>query len=605
MLGYDMDLIKKILQKDGGDLTRLIDILKEIQTEKGFISEKAVELVGRELKISRAEVEGVISFYHFLSDKPLGKYVVYLNNSITSEMAGREKVARALEKETGCAFSQTSPDGLITLFETSCIGMNDQEPAAIINGVVFTCLNDEKVKKIVAWMKEGKDVQEMVEEFGDGANQHELVRAMVKNNIRKPGPVLFGDYTAGEAITKALKMSPEAVIEEVKKANLLGRGGAGFPTGLKWEFCRQEKSPEHYVICNADEGEPGTFKDRVLLTERPEMVFEGMAIAGYAVGARLGILYLRHEYSYLRKYLEYILDKMRQQGFLGKNIAGKGFDFDIEIKSGAGAYVCGEESALIESAEGKRGEPRDRPPFPVQKGFLNQPTTVNNVETLATATQIIVRGAGWFRSMGTPVSAGTKLLSISGDCETPGIYEVEFGLTIKELLEMIGAKDTLAVQVGGPSGQCLSESGFGRKICYSDLATGGSIIIFNKSRDLFAVVRNFLEFFIEESCGWCVPCRAGNVLLKKKFEKIVSGFGTKQDLTEIETLGKIIKSTSRCGLGQTSPNPILTTLTNFRELYESRINKEADFVPGFDLNRAVAEACALTGRKFQEESEHA
>jgi len=600
-----MEIIKKILQKYEKNRTKLIDILKEIQVSQGIISDKAIEFISRELKISRAEVEGVISFYHFLSDKPLGKYVVYLNNSITSEMAGRAKVARALEKEAGCAFGQTSPDGLLTLFETSCIGMNDQEPAAIINGVVFTCLNEEKVKKIVTWMKQGKPVQEMVEEFGDGANGHELVRAMVKNNLRKPGPVVFGDFTPGQAIRKALEMTPEAVIEEVKKANLLGRGGAGFPTGLKWEFCRKEKSGEHYVVCNADEGEPGTFKDRVILTERPQMVFEGMAIAGYAVGARLGLLYLRHEYTYLKKYLEYVLQKMREQGILGQNIAGKGFDFDIEIKLGAGAYVCGEESALIESAEGKRGEPRDRPPFPVQKGYLNQPTTVNNVETLATATQIIRYGAGWFRSMGTPVSAGTKVLSISGDCEKPGIYEVEFGLTIKELLEMVGARDTLAVQVGGPSGNCISDAGFNRKICYSDLATGGSIIIFNKSRDLFAVVRNFLDFFIEESCGWCVPCRAGNVLLRKKFEKIAAGRGILQDLKEIEAWGKIIKSTSRCGLGQTSPNPVLTTLANFRELYESRINKEADFIPEFDLNEAVAEACEITGRKFTEETEYA
>jgi len=268
------------------------------------------------------------------------------------------------------------------------------------------------------------------------------------------------------------------------------------------------------------------------------MVFEGMAIAGYAVGARRGILYLRHEYTYLQRYLEHILQKMREQGWLGKNIAARGYDFDLEIKMGAGAYVCGEESALIESAEGKRGEPRDRPPFPVQKGYLDLPSTVNNVETLATVTQIITRGAGWFRSMGTPVSAGTKLLSISGDCERPGVYELEYGLTIRELLEMVGAEGTLAVQVGGPSGQCLSEAGFGRKICFSDLPTGGSIIIFNRSRDLFSMVRNFLDFFIEESCGWCVPCRAGNVLLKKKFEKIASGLGTSRDLKEIEAWGK-------------------------------------------------------------------
>jgi len=516
-------------------------------------------------------------------------------------MAGREKVAKALEKEAGCHFGETSPDGLITLLETSCIGMNDQEPAAIINGVIFTSLTEEKARKIIARMKEKQDVQSMIEEYGDGANQHELVRAMVKNNIRKKGPVIFGDYKAGEAIDKALRMTPEAVIDEVKKANLMGRGGAGFPTGLKWELCRKEKNPNHYVVCNADEGEPGTFKDRVLLTERPEMVFEGMVIAGYAVGARLGVFYLRYEYSYLRKYLDFILDRMRQQGLLGKNIAGMNFDFDIEIRSGAGAYVCGEESALIESAEGKRGDPRDRPPFPVQNGYLGCPTTVNNVETLATATQILNRGAAWFRSMGTQVSAGTKLLSISGDCKSPGIYEVEWGLTIRELLDMVGARDTLAVQVGGASGQCLAESSFNRKLCYSDLPTGGSIIIFNKSRDIFSIVRNFLDFFIEESCGWCAPCRAGNVLLKKKFEKIVSGLGTAQDLAEIESWGKLIKSTSRCGLGQTSPNPVLTTLTSFRELYEKKINKETDFVSEFDLKRAVEEACQITGRQFQEE----
>jgi [NiFe] hydrogenase diaphorase moiety large subunit len=605
MQGFLMDSIKRIWKKYGKNRLHLITILKELQEEKGFVAEEEIQKLAEGLGLSVAEIEGVITFYHFLTDRKPGKYVVYLNNSITSEMAGMEEVARAFEQEAGSRFGETSADGLITLLKTSCIGMNDQEPAALINGVVFTCLNQEKVKKIVAWMKQGKPVQEMVEEFGDGANGHELVRAMVKNNLRKPGPVVFGDFTPGQAIRKALEMTPEAVIEEVKKANLLGRGGAGFPTGLKWEFCRKEKSGEHYVVCNADEGEPGTFKDRVILTERPQMVFEGMAIAGYAVGARLGLLYLRHEYTYLKKYLEYVLQKMREEGILGQNIAGKGFDFDIEIKMGAGAYVCGEESALIESAEGKRGEPRDRPPFPVQKGYLNQPTTVNNVETLATATQIIIHGAGWFRSMGTPVSAGTKVLSISGDCEKPGIYEVEFGLTIKELLEMVGARDTLAVQVGGPSGNCISEAGFNRKICYSDLATGGSVIIFNKSRDLFAVVRNFLDFFIEESCGWCVPCRAGNVLLKKKFEKIISGQGTLQDLKEIEAWGKIIKSTSRCGLGQTSPNPVLTTLANFRELYESRINKEADFIPEFDLKEAVAEACEITGRKFTEEHEHA
>ncbi|MDI6846465.1 MAG: NAD(P)H-dependent oxidoreductase subunit E, partial [Candidatus Saccharicenans sp.] len=296
---------KDLIESYGKDRTRLIDILKEIQRVEGHIPQKAIPTIAESLGLSAAEVEGVISFYHFLSDRPLGKYVVYLNNSITSEMFGREQVARAFEQETGCVWGQTSSDGQVTLLDTSCIGMNDQEPAAIINGTVFTSLTPEKVKKIVSWMKEGRPVEQMVEEYGDGANAHELIRAMVRNNIRRRGPVIFGDYTPGQGISRALEMTPERVIDEVKKANLLGRGGAGFPTGLKWEFCRKEKGEEHFVVCNGDEGEPGTFKDRVILTERPEMVFEGMAIAGYAVGARRGILYLRHEYSYLRRYLEY------------------------------------------------------------------------------------------------------------------------------------------------------------------------------------------------------------------------------------------------------------------------------------------------------------
>jgi [NiFe] hydrogenase diaphorase moiety large subunit len=388
------------------------------------------------------------------------------------------------------------------------------------------------------------------------------------------------------------------VIEEIKKSGLMGRGGAGFPTGLKWDFCRREKAAEHYVVCNADEGEPGTFKDRVILTELPKLLFEGMAVAGYAVGAREGILYLRAEYAYLRPHLESVLDELRRERVLGRDIGGSnGFHFDITIKSGAGAYICGEESALLESAEGKRGEPRDRPPFPVQTGYRNQPTTVNNVETLAVAAQIVVRGAEWFKSLGTPKSAGTKLLSISGDCPRPGVYEIEFGTTVRELLELVGAPEAKAVQVGGPSGSCVPRSGFDRKICFSDLATGGSVIVFGPDRDIFEVVGNFMDFFIEESCGWCVPCRAGNVLLKKKFEKVIQGRASEQDLIELEEWGKLVKCTSRCGLGQTSPNPILTTLQNFRGLYEAMIQKGRGFVADFDLAAAIQEGCAAANRQ--------
>jgi len=588
------------------DPAALLDIIRDVQAAAGHVSDEAVGRIAAHLKLSEAEVRGAVTFYHFFSLTPRGRSAVYLNDSITSRMMGRTAVARAFEDEAGCRFGEVTADGAIGLFPTSCIGMNDQEPAAIVDGVVFTALTPDKARAIVRGLRAGTQARDQVKTFGDGANQSDLVRAMVANNIQKRGPVLFGAHEAGAGLRKAVAMKPEMVIDEVKRAGLLGRGGAGFPTGLKWEFCRREKAAQHYVVCNADEGEPGTFKDRVILTELPKLLFEGMAVAGYAVGARTGLLYLRSEYAYLRDRLEAVLAGLREDGLLGRSAAGllgrsaaglKGFDFDIVIKSGAGAYVCGEESALLESAEGKRGEPRDRPPFPVSVGYKGLPTTVNNVETLATAARVLAEGAAWFKALGTTQSAGTKLLSVSGDCARPGVYEVEYGLTVAGLLEMAGGTGAKAVQVGGPSGTCVAPAGFGRRICFSDLATGGSVIVFGPQRDIFEIVGNFMDFFVEESCGWCVPCRAGNVLLRKKFEKIARGLGTAEDLREIEAWGKLVKSTSRCGLGQTSPNPILTTLKSFPELYDARIRKGEAFVSEFDLAAALRDGCAAAGRE--------
>lgn len=596
--GRTMKYSKAVILKHAKDPSGLLDIIRSVQASAGFVPEEAVADIARHLNLSEADVRGVVTFYHFFSAAPRGETPIYLNDSITSRMCGRAAVAKAFENQAGCRFGEVSPDGKIGLFATSCIGMNDQEPAAIIDGIIFTNLTDLKAEAIVRGLRAGRSARDLVESYGDGANQSDLVRAMVSNNIRRRGPVLFGPFESGSAVKKIASLTPEDVIAEIKRANLLGRGGAGFPTGLKWEFCRKEAEAERYIVCNADEGEPGTFKDRVILTELPRLLFEGMAVAGYAIGARLGVLFLRGEYAYLQSYLESVLTALRTQGVLGKSVAGKpGFDFDIVIKLGAGAYICGEESALLESAEGKRGEPRDRPPFPVQAGYLNKPTAVNNVETLATAAQIVVHGWAWFNALGAPKSAGTKLLSVSGDCARPGIYEVEFGLSVQDLLDMVGAPGARAVQVGGPSGTCLSPVGFQRKLSFADLATGGSIIVFGPGRDIFEIVENFMEFFVEESCGWCTPCRAGNVLLKKKFSKVLHGRGTAQDLAELETWGKLIKATSRCGLGQTSPNPILTTLQNFRELYEAKIHKGEDFVADFDLTAAIQDGCTAANRQ--------
>ncbi len=587
--------IVSIIESYGKTPERLMDILISVQEEFRCVSDEAVSIIASEIGVSEADVNQTKSFYHFFTTQPVGKYAVYLNNAAVSKMMGMDEVSDEFEKLTGVKFGQCTPDGLISLHYTACIGMSDQEPAALINSVVFTELNREKVKKIVSNMQDGKPVESMVGEYGDGNNAHPLVKAMVKNNIRRPGPVCLSEYDIGKSINKALSMEPKAVIEEVKSSYLRGRGGAGFPAGLKWQFCAQEKG-DRYVLCNADEGEPGTFKDRILLTERAPMVFEGMIIAGWAIGAKEGIIYLRYEYRYLLEFLNSVLDDLRNKNLLGKNILGKGFDFDIRIQLGAGAYVCGEESALVESTEGKRGEPRNRPPFPVQKGYLDKPSIINNVETFCSAVKIVENGGKWFKEMGTEESTGTKLLSISGDCKKPGVYEVEWGMTLKEMLDMVGADTTQAVQVAGPSGVCVPPSQFDRKIAIEDLNTGGSMIVIGENRDLIKdVVLNFMEFFEDESCGSCITCRSFNMILRKQVQRVVDGKAIKPDLDNMLEWGKIMQNTSRCGLGQTAANPIASTINNFRDLYESMV-KDVEFQSDFDLEKAIAESCEAVGR---------
>ncbi|MBN1159004.1 MAG: NAD(P)H-dependent oxidoreductase subunit E [Bacteroidales bacterium] len=592
--------VRKITEKYGKEKTRLMDILIDTQTELGYIAREATLQIAEDLGMSEVDVDQTISFYHFFSQKPTGRYKIYLNNSVVANMMGMKEVIQTFQKELGIRFNEVTSDGLAGLYETSCIGMNDQEPAAIINNRIFTRLTPFRVKEMVRDMKEGKDIDDMfVADYGDGQNRTDLIKSVVSNNIRKIGPILERNFKPGQAIEKIIKMDPEEIIEEIKKSNIRGRGGAGFPTGLKWEFCRNAPGEKKYIFCNADEGEPGTFKDRVILTERARLLFEGMVIAGYAVGATEGILYIRYEYKYLQQYLESILQTARETNYLGKNIQGrKGFDFDIRIQFGAGAYVCGEESALIESAEGKRGEPRDRPPFPVEKGYLDMPTVVNNVETLCAAVKVVLNGGEWYKSFGTIESTGTKLLSISGDCKFPGVYEVEWGFSVNDMLDMVGAvkEDVQAVQVGGPSGALISPDEFNRILGYEDLATGGSLIIFSNKRDILAdVVLNFTEFFIEESCGSCSTCRIVPTLLRNKLTKILNARGVKQDIDDMHEWGKILRA-SRCGLGQTAANPILSSLKNFRHLYEEKIQKNKEFDSGFDLNAALKEASKATGR---------
>ena len=590
--------VRRICEAYGRDRTRMMDIVRDVQSRFGGVSGAAMDAIAREVSTHRVEVESVVSFYAFFSERTKGKIVIRVCNDVIDQMNGMDRVARAFSEELGIGFGETTADGKFTLEYTPCIGMSDQAPAALVNDVVVTNLTSDRARAIVRRLRENADPDRLVEKLGDGNNAHHLVHAMVMNNIGTRGPVIFAPFPSGEALRKAVAMTPTEVIRDMKTARLRGRGGAGFPTGMKWEFCRAAPGKKRYVICNADEGEPGTFKDRVILTECPDLLFEGMTIAGYAIGSDTGILYLRGEYAYLRALLEHVLAERRKSGLLGQNVCGKaGFHFDIRIQMGAGAYVCGEETALISSCEGLRGDPKNRPPFPAQKGYLGLPTVVNNVETLCCVARIFEKGAGWFAQLGSKGSPGTKLLSISGDCKSPGVYEVPFGITLADVLKMVGAEDAAAVQVGGPSGQMVGPKDFGRIICYDDLATGGSIMVFGPERNVLKVAEQFLEFFIDESCGYCTPCRVGNVLLKERLSRIIAGKGEPADLDYLQDLGETIKTTSRCGLGQTSANPVLTTLKNFRPVYEALVRPNVDGLqPTFELHAAVSDAERIAGR---------
>ncbi len=574
-----------------------MDIAIAVQHRFGHIGDDAVQAIAASLGIHPVEIEEMVSFYAFLDREPRGRNRIRLSKTPISLMKGAAAVAQAFEQALGVAMGGTSEDGAFTLEWTSDIGLADQEPAALVNGMALTELEPADAPLIVAALRQADRQGERPAYPPHAAQAAMLPKSKPRSSLVQRGPLLTGSGVAGDGIRAALALTPDAVIEQITASKLRGRGGAGFPTGMKWRLTRKAAGAQHYIACNADEGEPGTFKDRLLLAEFPDLVFDGMTVAGYALGGREGLLYLRGEYAYLWDDLQRSLTARRSQGLLGAGVCGKaGFDFDIRIQLGAGAYICGEESSLLESLEGKRGSPRDRPPFPTERGYLGQPTAIDNVETLVCAARIMERGAPWFAGFGTKDSTGTKLMCVSGDCPRPGVYETAFGITINELLDLVGAPDAQYVQFSGPSGQAVAPKDFGRRIAYEDLSTGGSTMIFGPQRDVLGIALQFADFFVEESCGWCAPCRVGTTLLKQGMEKVVAGRATLSDLAATEALANTVVRMSRCGLGQTAPNPILTTMLNFPELYEARL-APAPFEPLVTLDQALREAIQIRGRE--------
>ncbi|NNF21935.1 MAG: NADP oxidoreductase [Saprospiraceae bacterium] len=561
------------------DRTQTLNCLWKEQNENGHLSQEFIKTCASNLGISSVELEGVISFYHFFKKKPQAEFTIYVNNSIVSETKGLSRIKEAFVRETGADFGKIGPAGKFGLYETACIGLSDVEPAALINFHPFTNLTSLKVRKIIAALKKGEPVESICD--------------TIEGNIRYYPPagksVFIREYHPGLTVHKLANLGQKGIIKEIKKSGLRGMGGAYFPAGIKMESCANQPANPKYVVCNADEGEPGTFKDRLILHKYPGLMLEGMIASGYAIGAREGIIYLRAEYQWLQKDLENAIEDFKRRGYLGKSVSGiEGFDFDIRIQLGAGAYVCGEETAMLNSMEGKRGEPRTKQYFPTERGFLNKPTQVNNVETFAAISRIIELGPDHFMSSGTESSPGTKLISISGDCHKPGIYEIEWGTKISDLLNLCHADDPFFIQVSGPSGQCLNPNDFERELSMDDIRCGGSFMIFNSKRNLLNILRNFTAFFKTESCGVCTPCRAGNFIIERKLEKIANGLAYAEDYEEIKQWGKIMQRTSRCGLGKAATNALQDALSKCPDFFENKFMQSGDgFNKKFDMRAAL------------------
>jgi [NiFe] hydrogenase diaphorase moiety large subunit len=588
--------IDHTLKKYQHQSTPLLMILRDIQAQYFHIPEPAIALIAKRLDIPRTQILAVVEFYSFLSATPQGRYDIRLSDSITDQMLGKHELTDYFCEKLNTPLGTVRADGLVSIANTSCTGLCDQGPAALFNGYAIAYLSRQRINRIAEAIEQHLPVSEWDDDL-----------LAVDDNIQQAGLLLTDPFAHGDALKATLERGTNETLAEIENAGLKGRGGAGYTTAWKWHlayegseedsFCdiAVHRQPVRYVVCNADEGEPGTFKDRVLLNSYAHDVIEGMTICASIIKSNQGFIYLRGEYLHLYDKLNAVLAERRAAGLLGDNILGQGLNFDVEVRLGLGAYICGEESALIESLEGKMGIPRNRPPYPVTSGYLNKPTVVNNVETFAAAAHIALHGGAWFAAHGTEKSKGTKILSISGDCQKPGIYEYPFGTSIKQILKDCGADDILGVQIGGPSGTFINNKELDRVIGFEDLATGGSFIVFNSSRDIFAIVQNFTHFFAHESCGFCTPCRVGTSLLKNQYDKICTGHGSTGDVRELKEIAVLIKATSHCGLGQTAAQPILTTLERYPELYDKKL-KQISFEPGFDLDGSLEIARQLSGR---------
>jgi NADH-quinone oxidoreductase subunit F len=549
--------------------TALLPALQAAQSIYGYIPEAAAAEVGRALGAPLADVHGVIDFYTLLYRQPVGTQIVRVCTDPACALAGGEDALQALCRHRGIQPGETSADGELTVERAACLGLCEHAPTALAN---------ERAVGGIA----GLPPEDTLRAAGGplGSRLGGDLRLLTAN-CGKGRPTSLEEYLAGGGYTglrKALGMTPPAVIAEVKASGLVGRGGAAFPSGLKWEGAANAESQPKYVVCNADESEPGTFKDRVLLEEDPQRILEGLVIAAYATGASQGYIFVRGEYPYAYQVMRHAVEAARNAGYLGKNILGSNFDFDVALRLGAGAYICGEETALFEAIEGKRGFPRLKPPFPTTHGLFGQPTVINNVETLCNVPYILEHGAAVYRRMGTEKSPGSKLFCLSGDAQRPGLYEVPFGVTLRHLLYDLGGgvrqgRALQAVLFGGAAGAFTAAQHLDVRLTFEDLRAAGLplgsgvVMVFDETRDLRLVLAQLGRFFAHESCGKCYPCQLGTQRQYEILNRLAAGEPLPGDAERLADVGWTMTDASLCGLGQTAASAVLSALRLWPDMF--------------------------------------
>jgi NADH:ubiquinone oxidoreductase subunit F (NADH-binding)/NADH:ubiquinone oxidoreductase subunit E len=570
----------------------LLPVLQEAQEIMGYLPAPMQGVIAAELKVPGSDIFGTMSFYSMFTWKPKGKYIVRMCQSPPCHVNGSENMLQALQEELGLKVGETSADGLFTLELSACLGVCEVAPAMQINEVVHGNLTREKIRQVLADYRAGKvpDYRQLPYSTKDYRQyKHSPAEPVLMDNVGLIDPMdiqAYLDRGGYGALKKAVTtMTPEAVIEEVKTAGIRGRGGAGFPAGLKWSFTRPLTVTPKYIVCNADEGEPGTIKDRYLMEGDPHKVLEGMAIAGYAVGASQGFIYCRGEY-YLSQYrLQQAINQATERGFLGEKLFGTDFSFNVELRSGFGCYICGEETALIESVEGKRGYPRLKPPFPGVEGLWRRPTIVNNVETLASVPAIINRGGAWYKSLGTEDTTGTKIYQIIGQVQTPQIVEAPVGMTLRELIDTYGGglrpgRSFKMCQTGGASAGLVTAVDLDVPMDFGSLAKAGgalgsgTMLVMDETTCVVDFLRSVAVFFNHESCGQCTPCREGTPRLLQTITRICRGQGKMEDLTFLERLAATLQDASFCPLGQSAGVPLMSALKHFRPEIEEHIREK-------------------------------